>query len=92
MIGLLIVLVVLGAVAGYLGRFLVAGPDPMGFWQTTLLGMVGSFVGGTIGSLLFHGRLVVAPGGILLAIPGTVIALLVYRKMKYGAIMPNRPR
>jgi uncharacterized membrane protein YeaQ/YmgE (transglycosylase-associated protein family) len=87
----LLSMVIIGAIAGYLGRLLVAGPDPMGFWQTTLLGIAGSFLGGTIASLLFYRRLVIAPGPLLLAIPGTVIALLIYRRVKFGAIMPNRP-
>jgi uncharacterized membrane protein YeaQ/YmgE (transglycosylase-associated protein family) len=91
-LGFVVVMIIVGAIAGYIGRLLVAGPDPMGFWQTTLLGIAGSFVGGTLGSLLFHGRLVIAPGGLLLALPGTVIALLVYRRIAFGSIMPPRPR
>ena len=92
MIRFLLAIVLIGAISGFVGRLLVAGPDPMGFWRTTLLGIAGSFVGGSIGSLVFAGRLVIGPAGILLAIPGTVIALLVYRKMKFGTIMPPRRR
>jgi uncharacterized membrane protein YeaQ/YmgE (transglycosylase-associated protein family) len=88
----LLAIIFIGAVAGFVGRLLVAGPDPMGFWRTTLLGIAGSFVGGSIGSLLFAGRLVIGPAGLLLAIPGTVIALLIYRKVKFGTIMPPRRR
>jgi uncharacterized membrane protein YeaQ/YmgE (transglycosylase-associated protein family) len=88
----IVAMVILGAIAGYVGRLLVAGPDPMGFWRTTLLGVAGSFVGGSIGSLLFAGRLVVGSAGLLLAIPGTVVALLIYRKVKFGTIMPPRRR
>lgn len=90
MLGFLFAMFVIGVVAGYVARFLVAGPDPMGFGATVLLGVVGSFVGGTLGALIFEGRLVVGPGGIVLAIPGAVIALLVYRKYRYGTIMPRR--
>jgi uncharacterized membrane protein YeaQ/YmgE (transglycosylase-associated protein family) len=90
MLGLLVALFFIGVLAGYLARLLVMGPDPMSFWQTVLLGVVGSFIGGTLGSLLFRGRLVLAPGGLLLAIPGAVIALLIYRRKKYGSIMPDR--
>jgi uncharacterized membrane protein YeaQ/YmgE (transglycosylase-associated protein family) len=88
----LLAIIFIGAVSGFVGRLLVAGPDPMGFWRTTLLGVAGSFVGGSIGSLLFAGRLVVGPAGLLLGIPGTVIALLIYRKVKFGTIMPPRRR
>ena len=53
MIGLIIYLLVIGVIAGYLARLLVPGPDPMGFWQTAALGIVGSFVGGLLGYVLF---------------------------------------
>jgi uncharacterized membrane protein YeaQ/YmgE (transglycosylase-associated protein family) len=88
----LLAIIFIGAVSGFVGRLLVTGPDPMGFWRTTLLGIAGSFVGGSIGSLLFAGRLVIGPAGLLLAIPGTVVALLIYRKVKFGTIMPPRRR
>lgn len=90
MLGFLLTLFLIGMIAGYLARLLVAGPDPMGFVKTVLLGVVGSFIGGTLGSLLFHGKLQLGFGTTLLAIPGAMIALLVYRKMKYGNIMPHR--
>ena len=92
MVRFLLAIIFIGAVSGFVGRLLVAGPDPMGFWRTTLLGIAGSFVGGSIGSLLFAGRLVIGAAGLLLAIPGTVIALLIYRKVKFGTIMPPRRR
>ncbi|MGH2736257.1 MAG: GlsB/YeaQ/YmgE family stress response membrane protein [Actinomycetota bacterium] len=90
MLGFLLMVLFIGIVAGYLARLLVAGPDPMSFWQTVLLGIVGSLIGGTVGSLLISGRLTVGLGGIVLAIPGAVVALLIYRKRKYGTIMPPR--
>jgi uncharacterized membrane protein YeaQ/YmgE (transglycosylase-associated protein family) len=89
---LLIALFVVGVAAGYLARLLVMGRDPMTFWQTVLLGVVGSFIGGTVGTLVFAGRLVLAPGGLVLAIPGAVAALLLYRRRKYGSIMPDQRR
>jgi uncharacterized membrane protein YeaQ/YmgE (transglycosylase-associated protein family) len=92
MVGYLIALFVIGIVAGYAARLLVMGPDPMSFWQTVLLGIAGSFVGGILGSLVFRGRLALTPGGLVLAIPGAVLALLVYRRRKYGSIMPPRRR
>jgi uncharacterized membrane protein YeaQ/YmgE (transglycosylase-associated protein family) len=79
-IGFLLYLLVIGIVAGYLARALVPGPDPMGFWQTVLLGVVGSFVGGFLGSLLFGtGEGVLNAAGFIGSIIGAIIALLVYR-------------
>ncbi len=92
MVGFLISLLLIGVVAGYLARLFVAGPDPMSFGQTVLLGVAGSFIGGTIGSLLIEKRFVIAPASLGLALPGAVLALLIYRKRKYGEIMPPRPR
>jgi uncharacterized membrane protein YeaQ/YmgE (transglycosylase-associated protein family) len=82
MLGLLIYLFVIGIIAGYLARFLVPGPDPMGFWATVALGIVGSFVGGLLGYLIFNEDLdqgALQASGIIGSLVGAVIALLVYR-------------
>ncbi|MBW3550400.1 MAG: hypothetical protein KY442_06105, partial [Proteobacteria bacterium] len=49
--------IIIGIIAGYLGRLLMPGKQKMGFFATALLGMVGSLVGGTIAALLFGGDL-----------------------------------
>jgi len=72
---------VLGLVAGALARLLVPGKDSMGILATVLLGIVGSFVGGTLGSLLFGGGGNVfdfRAAGLIGSVIGAVIALLVY--------------
>lgn len=81
MLSLLLSLLLLGVIAGFLARLLVPGRDPMGFWATVSLGVVGSFVGGFLGSLLFGGRLVLRTAGILGSIVGAVIVLLLYRRL-----------
>ena len=53
MILFLIGLLVIGLIAGFIARALVPGPDPMGIGGTILLGVVGSFLGGLLGYLLF---------------------------------------
>ena len=45
MIGELIAAIVIGIIAGYLGRALLPGPDPMGFVTTVAVGIVGALVG-----------------------------------------------
>ena len=82
MLGLILYLLVIGIVAGYLARLLVPGPDPMTFWQTVLLGIVGSFVGGLLGYLIFNEDLdqgALQAAGIFGSLVGAVIALLIYR-------------
>jgi uncharacterized membrane protein YeaQ/YmgE (transglycosylase-associated protein family) len=81
MLGLLLWLLVVGIIAGFLGRLLVPGPDPMGFWATVALGIVGSFIGGFLAALIFAGELAFGPSGIIGSIIGAVIALLIYRAM-----------
>ncbi len=82
MITLLLVLLILGLVAGALARLLVPGPDPIGIVGTIVLGIVGSFVGGFLGYVLFGKDLsegAFQPAGFIGAVIGAVIALLIYR-------------
>ena len=45
-----------GFVIGSAARFAVPGPDPMPFWLTVLIGLVGSAIGTAIGAALFGAR------------------------------------
>jgi uncharacterized membrane protein YeaQ/YmgE (transglycosylase-associated protein family) len=86
-LGLIIYLLLIGVIAGYLARLLVPGPDPMGFWATVALGVVGSFVGGFIGYAIFNEDLdqgALQPSGIIGSLVGAVIALLIYRAISGG--------
>jgi uncharacterized membrane protein YeaQ/YmgE (transglycosylase-associated protein family) len=80
-IGFIIMLIVVGIIAGYVARLLVPGRDPMSFVQTMLLGIVGSFIGGFLGYVLF-GKDIDEGGlqasGVVGSIIGAVIALLIY--------------
>lgn len=78
----IILLIVIGAIAGFIARALVPGDDSMGIVPTIVLGIVGSFVGGFLGALIFgrdalEGLL--QPSGIIGSIIGAIIALLVYK-------------
>ncbi len=79
MIGFIIGLIIIGAVAGFLARALVPGPDPMSVPMTILLGIVGSFVAGFFINLLFRGDVTVSPAGWIGSIVGAIIVLLIYR-------------
>ncbi len=76
-IGFLIV----GLIAGFIARALVPGPDPMGWLGTMILGIVGSFVGGTLAALIFGGTLELSASGIIGSIVGAIIVLLIWRAM-----------
>lgn len=79
MIGALI----LGLIAGALGKFLMPGKDGGGIIVTTLLGLVGAFVG----YLIFTRLLGIGDddafdlGGLLSAIIGVMIVLFAYRQI-----------
>ena len=78
----LILLVIIGAIAGFVARALVPGKDAMGIVPTIVLGIVGSFIGGFLGALLFGKDALsglLQPSGIIGSIIGAVIALLIYR-------------
>lgn len=73
--------IIIGLIAGAVARFLVPGPDPMGWIGTIVLGIVGSFVGGSLVNLLFGGTVALSPTGIVGSIIGAIIVLLVWRQV-----------
>jgi uncharacterized membrane protein YeaQ/YmgE (transglycosylase-associated protein family) len=84
MVGLIISLIIIGLIAGALARLLVPGKQDIGVLMTIVLGIIGSFVGGFLGYLLFHkdgqdGFL--QPSGIIGSIIGAVIVLLIYTRV-----------
>lgn len=75
----------MGVVVGYLARLLVPGRHRLTFFQTMLLGVVGSFVGGFLGYVLFgydEGEGAIQPAGVIGSLIGTIIALLVWRSLQ----------
>jgi len=72
--------IVVGLIAGVLGKLIMPGDDPGGFIVTILLGIVGAFVGGFVVSL-FGGIGVTGFNiwTILVATLGAVILLSAYR-------------
>ncbi len=72
--------IVVGLIAGVLGKLIMPGDDPGGFIVTILLGIVGAFVGGFVVSL-FGGIGVTGFNiwTILVATLGAVMLLAAYR-------------
>jgi uncharacterized membrane protein YeaQ/YmgE (transglycosylase-associated protein family) len=87
-------LIVIGLIAGFVARAVVPGPDPMGIGGTLLLGIVGSFVGGFLGYLIFGHDIddgAVQASGILGSIIGAIIVLLIYRAVTRSRAGARRP-
>ena len=77
----ILVWIVVGLIVGVIARFIVPGPDPLGWLGTIVLGIVGSFVGGFLANLIFTGQASVQPAGWIGSIVGAVIVLLVWRSI-----------
>jgi uncharacterized membrane protein YeaQ/YmgE (transglycosylase-associated protein family) len=82
---------ILGLVAGFIGKAIMPGKDPGGFFVTILLGLAGSVVG----FLIFTELLGIGDdemfdlGGLIGAIIGVVILLAIYRQFE-GRRHPTR--
>jgi uncharacterized membrane protein YeaQ/YmgE (transglycosylase-associated protein family) len=95
MLGNIIAAIFIGIIAGYLGRALLPGPDPMGFVGTVAIGIIGALVG----YFLFTTVLGIGDddkfdlGGIIGSIIGTMIVLLIWRAIagRRGGTPANRP-
>jgi uncharacterized membrane protein YeaQ/YmgE (transglycosylase-associated protein family) len=78
--------IILGLLAGYIAKALLPGDDPGGFFVTILLGLAGSL----IGFFIFTELLGIGDsdmfdlGGLIGAIIGTMLLLLVYRQFAGG--------
>jgi uncharacterized membrane protein YeaQ/YmgE (transglycosylase-associated protein family) len=82
MVTFIIILILVGLVAGAVARLVVPGRDPIGILGTIVLGIVGSFVGGFIWNLIQYHRL--APhkfhlAGIIGSILGAILVLVLLR-------------
>ena len=82
MLTFIIILILVGLVAGAVARLVVPGRDPMGILGTIVLGIVGSFVGGFIWNLIQYHRLAphkFHPVGIIGSILGAILVLILLR-------------
>jgi uncharacterized membrane protein YeaQ/YmgE (transglycosylase-associated protein family) len=92
MLTYIVILIIVGLIAGAIARLLVPGRDPIGVIGTILLGIAGSFVGGFLWNLIEYHRL--APHhyhtvGIIGSIIGAIVLLLLMRVFR---VEPGRRR
>ena len=84
MLGLIITLIIVGLIAGAVARLLVPGRQEMSILTTIAIGIVGSFVGGLLGYVIFHKDAddgFFQPSGLIGSIIGTIIVLLIWMNL-----------
>jgi len=72
-------MIIVGFIIGVIARWLYPGAVGLGFWATSIVGIIGSLIGGIIGGLMwrspdgkFH------PAGFILSVVGALIVLWLY--------------
>ena len=84
-LGTIVAIIVVGLIAGFIARAVVPGRQSMSIGATILLGIIGSFVGGFLGYLIFHkdaSNGFFQPSGIVGSIIGAIIVLVIYLAVK----------
>lgn len=74
----ILILIVIGLLAGLVAKFIMPGRDPGGIIVTTLLGIAGSLLAGWLGPQVG----IYAEGGFgkfIAAVVGAIIILIIYR-------------
>lgn len=70
-----------GIFVGSIAKSIIPGDENLGFLQTIVLGVVGSYFGGALLYLL--GKYdALSPAGIVMGVVGACVALLAYNKLR----------
>jgi uncharacterized membrane protein YeaQ/YmgE (transglycosylase-associated protein family) len=73
-------LLLLGLIVGAIGRLFVSSPQRLGCLGTAILGIVGSYAGGSLGAILFHDKFDLRKASTLIgSIAGTIVVLAIWR-------------
>lgn len=78
----LITWVIYGLMVGALARWLHPGKESITYFQTLLVGIVGSYVGGFLSYLLLDIGTPFSPSGIGFSLLGAIIVLIIYMRSK----------
>jgi uncharacterized membrane protein YeaQ/YmgE (transglycosylase-associated protein family) len=84
MLGLIVSLIIIGLIAGAIARLVIPGKQDLSIPATILIGVIGSFVGGFLGYLIFHKDSqngFFQPSGIIGSILGAIIVLLIWTRI-----------
>ncbi|MEX0755773.1 MAG: GlsB/YeaQ/YmgE family stress response membrane protein [Actinomycetota bacterium] len=82
---LILYIVVLGLAAGWLANLILGGGSRPSSWGELLAaGLIGSFVGGLLASLIAGDGLEVRATGLIGSVVGAVIVLVIWRGVRSG--------
>ena len=83
----IIAYIIIGFIGGAIAKAIMPGKEGGGFWLTSLLGIIGAFVGGFLGDLLLGGSFsnIFSFSGLLTSIVGACVVLFIY-----GLVTKNR--
>lgn len=77
----LLIWCIYGVVVGSITKSIVPGEERLGFFQTVILGVVGSYFGGAIMYLL--GKYdALSPAGLVMGVVGGIVVLMTYNKLQ----------
>lgn len=78
--------VILGLIAGVIGKFMIPGRDPGGFFITIIIGIIGAIIGGYISVNLGFGSVSgLNLRSIIIAIGGSIVCLIIFRLLRHEA-------
>lgn len=70
-----------GIFVGSIAKSIIPGDEKFGFFQTVILGIIGSYFGGAIMYLL--GKYdALSPAGVVMGVVGSCVALITYNKLQ----------
>lgn len=80
---LILAIIAGGAFVGWLANLVLGGSwQPADWGELLAAGLIGSFVGGTLLSLLFGDGFALRPSGIIGSVLGAVVVLVAWRAMR----------
>jgi uncharacterized membrane protein YeaQ/YmgE (transglycosylase-associated protein family) len=80
---ILVAFIVIAIVAGWVANYLVGKKRHYEPWELFVIGIVGSFIGGTLFAFLFDGgSFDIRPSGLIGSCIGAVVALVIYGPLR----------